>query len=390
MNVPPTKDRVVFVYVDLEGQAHLVGRLWSRGRRGRETASFEYDESWLMKSERFPLEPALSLTAGQFYTAADKDLFGALGDSAPDRRGRTLMRRGERQRAQREGRAPRTLFEIDYLLMVDDEARQGALRFAEEGDGPFLAPSGQMRIPPLIDLPRLLSAAEHVADESANVVLWEAVALTLASQAGIPVPDWRVEQVGGKPVLLLRRFDRTGSQRIPFLSAMSMLGASDGETHSYLEIVDALRRHGASPAADIAGLWRRVLFNVLISNTDDHLRNHGFLYEGGGWRLSPAYDMNPVPVDVRPRVLSAAIDEEDITASFELTMAVAGQFGLAQDRAKQIAAEVATAVAGWRKQAARIGLSTRESERMASAFEHKDFDAAISSNISPSSAHSPL
>jgi serine/threonine-protein kinase HipA len=119
-----------------------------------------------------------------------------------------------------------------------------------------------------------------------------------------------------------------------------------------------------------------VLFNVLISNTDDHLRNHGFLYEGGGWRLSPVYDVNPVPVDVRPRVLSTAIDEEDTTASFELTMVVAGQFGLAQDRARQIAAEVAAAVAGWRMQAARIGLTAREIERMASAFEHKDFEAA--------------
>jgi len=412
-------DRSVFVYVDLAGQPHRVGRLWSRVRRGRETASFEYDDAWLASPERFALEPALSLTTGQFHTTADKALFGALGDSAPDRWGRTLMRRAERQRAQREARIPRTLFEIDYLLMVDDEARQGALRFAEASGGPFLATNGPLRIPPLIELPRLLTAAENVADDTdgdedlrlllapgsslggarpkasvrdrggelaiakfpqkgdeTNIVLWEALALTLAAKAGLPVPDWRVEHAGTKPVLLLRRFDRIGARRIPFLSAMSMIGAHDNETHSYLEIVDALRRHGASPAADIAGLWRRVLFNVLISNTDDHLRNHGFLYQAGSWRLSPVYDVNPVPIDIRPRILSTAIDEDDATASFELTMAVAPQFGLTQDRARQIATEVAAAVAGWRTQAARLGLSPREIDRMSSAFEHKDLAAA--------------
>jgi len=257
-------------------------------------------------------------------------------------------------------------------MLVDDEARQGALRFADKEGGPFVREEGVKRIPPLIELPRLLSAAEHVMeekdteeelrmlfapgsslggarpkasvrekdghlaiakfprkDDEINTVVWEAVALSLAQKSGIPVPKFRVENIAGKSVLLLRRFDRDGERRIPFLSAMSMLGSKDKETRSYLEIVDALRQHGAAPQADMEALWRRLVFNILISNTDDHLRNHGFLYEGqAGWRLSPAYDLNPVPTDIKPRILSTAINEDDNTASLALAIEVAGYFEL--------------------------------------------------------------
>ena len=141
------------------------------------------------------------------------------------------------------------------------------------------------------------------ADE-VKTVLWEAVALTLAAKAGVPVPAWRLEIVADKPVLVLRRFDRQQGTRVPFLSAMSMLDAKDNEARSYLEFVDILRQHGAAPKEDMHGLWRRIVFNILISNTDDHLRNHGFLWTGpAGWRLSPAYDLNPVPIDIKPRIL---------------------------------------------------------------------------------------
>ena len=155
-------DREVLVYADLRGTPHLVGRLWSRTRKDRESATFEYDKSWREHPERFSLEPALKLGPGPFHTPPGKPLFGAIGDSAPDRWGRVLMRRAERRRAEREGTAPRTLWEIDYLLLVDDEARQGALRFKESEAGPFLSEHGPAKIPPLIGLPRLLSAAEHV------------------------------------------------------------------------------------------------------------------------------------------------------------------------------------------------------------------------------------
>ena len=415
-------DREVLVYVDLDGVPHLVGRLWSRTRKSRETATFEYDAQWLENPARFSLEPALKLGPGPFHTVADMPMFGAVGDSAPDRWGRALMRRMERRRAERDKQTPRTLQEIDYLLLVDDEARQGALRFAERPGGAFLREGGAQRTPPLIELPRLLSAAERVVedqdtdedlrlllapgsslggarpkasvrdkdgqlaiakfprrDDEYNTVVWEAVSLRLAAKAGITVPEARIETVAAKPVLLLRRFDREGTGRVPFLSAMSMLGARDNDTRSYLEIVDALRQHGAAAKDDIHQLWHRIVFTILISNTDDHLRNHGFLYAGtGGWRLSPAYDLNPVPVDIKPRVLMTAINEDDPTASLPVVLGVAGYFELDDARARAIAAAVAQAVATWRDEAARLGLTKEEVGRMASAFEHTDLKMALS------------
>lgn len=414
-------DTEVLVHVDLDGEPILVGRLWARTRKGRDSATFEYDESWLKHSDRFALEPALQLGPGPFHTSPDRRIFGAIGDSAPDRWGRVLMRRAERRRAERAGETPRTLVEIDYLLRVHDEARQGALRFALQPGGPFLAAGDAAPIPPWIELPRLLSAAEHVVsdndsdedlrlllapgsslggtrpkasvrdrddrlaiakfphkDDEIDVVRWEAVALSLAEKGGIPVPDGRMEEVGRRTILLLRRFDRAGGRRIPFLSAMSMLGAADHEMRSYLELVDALRRDGAAPKEDMGKLWRRIVFSILISNTDDHLRNHGFLYDGpDGWRLAPAYDLNPVPVDIKPRVLATAIDFDDGTASLELALSVAGYFDLKDSEAREIAREVGQAVRPWRVEAARAGLTPEEIDRMASAFEHDDLRAAL-------------
>jgi serine/threonine-protein kinase HipA len=183
--------------------------------------------------------------------------------------------------------------------------------------------------------------------------------------------------VADKSVILLRRFYRNGTRRIPFLSAMSMLGSRDNESRSYLEIVDALRQHGAAPREDMHALWRRLVFNVLISNTDDHLRNHGFLYDGpNGWRLSPAYDLNPVPTDIKPRILATAINEDDNTASLALAMEVAGYFELDAVAARDIAAQVGNAVADWRAEATRHRLTRAEIDRMASAFEHQDLKLA--------------
>ncbi len=390
-------DREALVYVDLDGVPHLMGRLWARVRKNRESATFEYDEGWLKHPARFSLEPALQLGPGPFHTPADTPMFGAIGDSAPDRWGRALMRRMERRRAERESTAPRTLQEIDFLLLVDDEARQGALRFAEQAGGPFLREEGVKRIPPLVELPKLLSAAEHVMeakdteedlrllfapgsslggarpkasviekdghlaiakfprkDDEINTVVWEAVALSLAQKAGIAVPESRVETISKKPVLLLRRFDREGKRRIPFLSAMSMLGSKDNETRSYLEIVDALRQHGAAPKADMDALAGQE-----------------------GWRLSPAYDMNPVPTDIKPRILSTAINEDDNTASLALALEVAGYFELDAGKAREIAKQVGKVVSKWRDEAARHGLAKGEIDRMASAFEHDDLKAAL-------------
>jgi serine/threonine-protein kinase HipA len=402
------------VYVDLGGASILVGTLWSRARKGQESATFEYQKSWLANPQRFSLEPALMLGPGPYHTGEGKALFGALGDSAPDRWGRVLMRRAER-------RVPRTLREIDYLLMVDDEARQGALRFARSEGGPFVREGAQARIPPLIELPRLLAAAEHFEEENetdsdirlllapgsslggarpkasvrgaggqlliakfphksdeTNTVLWEALALKLATKAGIQAASWRLEHVLKKPTLLLSRFDRDGTRRLPFLSAMSMLGAKDREPHSYLELVDALRQHGAQVERDLDQLWRRIVFYVLISNTDDHLRNLGFLYSGtAGWVLSPAYDLNPVPVEVKPRVLTTNIDLDDGTASIDLVLSVAEYFGLSLNRTRAVVREVAKAVGTWRHEAAGLGIARTEIEKMSSAFDHDDFRKTV-------------
>jgi len=414
-------DRELLVYIDFDDKPLLVGRLWTRLRKGKESATFEYDKRWLGNPVAFSLEPALTLGPGPFHTQAGKALFGALGDSAPDRWGRVLMRRAERRRAEREKNAPQTLAEIDFLLMVNDEARQGALRFAESEGGPFLRHAAEMRIPPLIELPRLLTASERFEDEretaedirlllapgsslggarpkasvrerngmlaiakfphktdQTHAVLWEAVALKLAASAGLTVPAWRIHAVAKRSVLISRRFDRAGVIRIPFLSAMSMLGAADNETHSYLEIADAIRQYGAAPVEDLKQLWRRIVFNVLISNTDDHLRNHAFLYTGNeGWRLSPAYDLNPSPVDLKPRILSTMIDTDDGTASLDLALSVAGYFNLSVEQGRGIAGEVGAAVSRWRRVAAQVGLRKAEMDRMASAFDHEDLKNAL-------------
>ncbi len=416
-------EQAILVYIDLEGVPMKVGRLWSRYRHGRESMSFEYDRGWLNYPNRFSLDPALKLLAGSFHASPDKPLFGAIDDSAPDRWGRLLMRRSERKKAEREKRVARSLREIDFLLNVDDEGRQGALRFKKEEKDPFLTTYDRNHIPPLIEVGKLLRAASkiyqesdteedlrlllapgsslggarpkasvkdkdgHLAiakfprkDDEIDTIGWEAVALTLASKAGIKVPEWRIESTGRQQILVSRRFDRKKDIRVPFLSAMSVLEAKDNEMHSYLEIADAIRKISASPKEDLESLWRRIVFNVLISNVDDHLRNHAFLYIGlSGWRLSPAYDLNPTPTDIRPRILSTAIDLVDPSASLDLAIEVAYYFDLDDLQTKKIIKEVGAATASWRKEAAKFKIKKDEIARMASAFEHEDLQKAMQS-----------
>ena len=411
----------IYVSIDLGEETHKIGKLWFHQRRNRQSASFEYEQDWLINSEKFALDPALQLTEGSFHTTPDQILFGAIGDSAPDRWGRVLMRRAESVRAKSVGRTPRTLSEADYLLGVNDEARQGALRFSLEDDGPYLSPQDKGSIPPLMDLPRLLSATErylyddetaedlkmllapgsslggarpkasvrdtdgHLAiakfpkkDDEFNVVIWETVALTLARKAGIKTTEWRLEKILNRPVLLLRRFDRREAQRIPFLSAMSMLGAKDNDPHSYREIAYAIVQHGAYPNSDLEELWRRIVFTVLISNTDDHLRNHGFLYvRNKGWILSPVYDVNPTPAEIKARMLSTSIDFDDPTASIDLAWSVIDDFRIKRYRGIEIAKEVGLAVSEWRGVAAQFDLSKKQIDRMASAFEHEDLEKVL-------------
>ncbi len=405
-------ERRICISVDLEDQPHIVGTLWARQNRGRESASFEYSKEWLTNPRRFSLEPALQIGRGAFHTQSNQRIFGAFGDSAPDRWGRVLFQRMERRTARDENRPPKTIFEIDYLLGVGDRARQGALRFSEENGSQYLATDGVNPIPPLIEIPRLLNAANRFAndeetqedlrlllapgsslggarpkasiidkdgtlaiakfpkpDDDINISVWEAIALTMARDAQIPTPDFRVENIDGKSVLILQRFDRQNGNRIPFLSAMSMLGAEDNQTRSYMEIADVIRQYGAKADDDCVQLWRRIVFNIMIANTDDHLRNHGFLYEKNGWRLSPAYDLNPVPIDIKPRALSTAINEVETEGNLEISLEVSKHFGLKLDEAKAIINEVKNVVSSWKNYANKFGISNKEIERMASAFE---------------------
>lgn len=210
-----------------------------------------------------------------------------------------------------------------------------------------------------------------------RIELWEVVAMQLAEMAGITVPVTELLEVAGKPVLLSRRFDRTGPHRIPFLSGLSMMGLKDGERGSYPELVDALTQFGARASADAAELFRRMVLNILISNVDDHLRNHGFLWrDKAGWTLSPVYDLNPVPVDVRPRILTTNIDLDEATCNIDLALSVAGYFGLTAKEAKAIVSEVGQATSTWRGVARRNGAKPSEIDRMASAFEHEDLERA--------------
>lgn len=407
-------DILTYVYVNYKGQDIPVGRLWSYFNNGKESASFKYDESWLKNPENFELEPYLPLTEGTFHTDAKKSIFASFSDCSPDSWGRLLIKKNEEKRAENEKRARRQFNQIDYLLAVYDFSRHGALRFKQTPDGVFLSPKDKKAIPPLVELPKLLAASEKVLDDDAsyndirellapgsslggarpkasvidkagnlciakfpkkddsnNNVLWEAVALTLAEKAGLNVQRWELTTALGKAVLLLKRFDRTkDGQRIPFLSAMTMLNANDGESneYSYLDLAEIIRTKGVNVRDDMKELWHRILFSVLISNTDDHLRNHGFLKtSAAGWQLSPLYDVNPS--SDRTGNLQLNIDEDSSAASVELVMSVAEYFRLNKAEAEKILNQTRRAVAEWRDVAKALGIGAGEIARMAVAFE---------------------
>lgn len=357
---------------------------------------------------------------GPFHS--DRGLFPAFTDPAPDRWGQKLMRHHERERAAEAGVEPRALHTADFLIGVDDETRLGALRFKLPATGAFQSKTGRP-VPHLLDLRKLLSAADriekgrerkgdlaillapggslggvrpkavvrdpqgrlHLAkfpwrNDDWPVIVWEKITLDLAQAAGIRVPNYRLERVGTKSVLLIERFDRRDIDlRVPFMSAMTALDVKDrDEDHSYLEIVDALRQIGGAPDQDIRELWRRMVFNILVSNTDDHLRNHGFLFGSKGWRLAPAYDVNPCPADVGGRIHVLAINDVDRSGSLDLALSAAAYFGLDQQAARTIAGDVGMAVSRWIDVATAHRIAKREIDRLASAFVHRDLEQAVS------------
>lgn len=405
-------DTQVDVVVQIGGDDVLAGRLYSHRDGRAESATFSYEASYIELAESYELDPALPLLVGQQQTHGEAALFGAFSDCAPDRWGRRLIDRAEGHRAKHERQARRTFGEVDYLLGVRDDMRQGALRFRPPGSDIYLADE-QSGVPDLVELGRLLSASERLEREEAGeedlkallrggsslggarpkahvidaggkpaiakfpspkddheVIAWEAVAIALAREAGVIVSDWTLELIDEKRVLIVDRFDRVGDRRIGYVSAMTMLEARDGDRASYLDIADVLERVSPQATRDLTELWRRIAFTVLVSNTDDHLRNHGFLRTSSdGWSLAPAFDLNPNPEG--PGALSTAIAFGDPTASIETLVEVAEYFRLETGKCRAILGEVLTAISAWRKQAHRVGISRQAIEDMEPAFEHE-------------------
>jgi serine/threonine-protein kinase HipA len=413
-------EREVEVVVQLGGQDVVAGRTWSHRRRKAESATFSYAEEYLARDDAYPLDPLLPLGSGQIQTPLGRPIFGAFSDCAPDRWGRMLIQRHHRRRAG--GAGDPGFGEVDYLLGVRDVLRQGALRFRDPETGGFMAGDGD-GVPHLIDLPDLLNLADraerdvadgeelaillrggsslggarpkaHVLDRDGrvaiakfprlssdewDVVRWEAVTLDLARASGITTPPSRLHEIDGKGVLLIDRFDRRGDVRIGYVSAMTMLEAVDGEERTYLDLVEVVEEASDRVTEDLRELWRRAAFSVLVSNTDNHLRNHGFLrLTSGGWSQSPAFDLNPDP-QPGPKLLSTAIDESSNAADLGLLLENAEFFRLGATEARDIVAEVSAATSGWRDAARRAGSSAEAIAQMEPAFEHDS--AALAAEI---------
>lgn len=403
----------VEVFMSQGSRNVLVGYLYGHRRGGNESATFVYADSWLSWNEQSELEPGLPLLAGQQQTPVGQTLFGIFTDSAPDRWGRRLIARNEKRRVEYEGGTARSIGEMDYLLGVRDDVRQGALRFRDPLTGQYLSDTSS-GIPHLIELGKLLSASVRLENDAANdadlrlllhagsslggarpkahvidvsgklaiakfpsavlddwdVMAWEQVLLSLARQSGIHAPRSRVESVQGQNVLIIDRFDRDGELRHSYASAMTMLEATDGDQRSYLEIAEVVEVVSTNPADDLEELWRRIAFFILVGNTDDHLRNHGFIRPMGerGWKLSPVFDVNPNPLS--PAQMTTSIDGGDPVADIDVLMDVAEWFRLKRSDACRILGEVERATSQWSSAARRIGLERSQIKFMNPAFEH--------------------
>ena len=407
--------------VDLErfGGPAPMGSLHRQTAGSGEVFSFEYERAWLEQADAFTFDPDLALVTGPQYPAAGQATFGIFLDSSPDRWGRVLMQRRESTRARREKRRPRVLTEWDFLLGVHDETRLGALRFRAAPGEPFIDSGEHLAAPPITSLSELQTASlrfeQHldedghpdeerwlsqlfapgtslggarpkasVRDEAGvlcmakfpsrqdtrDVGAWELLAHRLAARASIVVPEARPLRLSGSPytTFLARRFDRTPrGGRLAFVSAMTLTQRIDGEAGaSYLDLVDLLQSRGASTRVDCEQLFRRVVFGILIHNTDDHLRNHGFFIGPQGLRLSPAYDVNP---SIERRELSLAINEVDTACDVSIAIDACRDYGLTRQDAEGVVKQVRAAVGEWRAQATALDIPRSEQELMAAAFE---------------------
>ncbi len=415
--------RRIYVYADwqeLEGPM-LMGVLAAERLRGKEVFSFEYDKDWLSSKFVQVLDPDLQLYAGIQYLNTDQKFnFGLFLDSSPDRWGRVLMQRREAARARLEQRKVEKLFETDYLLGVYDAHRMGGLRFKLDPLGPFLDDDQLQASPPWTSIRELEQISLKLEDENAiddpdylmwlnmmvnpgsslggarpkasvidpdgnlwiakfpskndegDIGAWEIVTYELAIAAGINMADCQAKKFSSNHhTFMTRRFDRTANgKRIHFTSAMTQLGYTDGADAtsgvSYLELVDFLTNNGANVKNDLHELWTRIVFSICVSNTDDHLRNHGFLLSEGGWRLSPAYDINPIETGTG---LKLNITENENSLDIDLALEVHEFFRLNKAEAMAIVDRVKSAVSKWRELATRYGISRTNQEIKSPAFQ---------------------
>lgn len=408
----------IYVYAHWKGmhEPKLAGILSAHFAKGKKAFSFEYDKSWIKSEEQLLLDPDIQFYSGPQFPN-NKENFGVFLDSMPDTWGRTLMKRKVAQEAKRAGEKPRTLYDIDFLLGVYDESRMGALRFKTDPNGAFLDNDNSTPTPPWSSVRELQNAAKMLENDDSNVEVqkwlsilmapgsslggarpkanilddnkelwiakfpsrndtvdkaaWEYLAYELALSSGIDMSPCRIEKIAGDyNTFFTKRFDRENNDRIHFSSAMTMTGNNEDtirdSSASYLDIADFIQNHGTNITQNLHQLWRRIIFNITISNTDDHLRNHGFLLTKDGWILSPAYDINP-SIDKDGLALNIDMDNNDL--DFDLAKSVGEYFRLNETGMETIIDEVLAAISTWREKASKIGISRAEQELMAGAFK---------------------
>ncbi len=411
----------IYVYADWIGlnHPHFMGTLTANQIRGKEIFSFQYDDEWLKSGKAKILDPDLSLFSGFQHLRDEKLNFGMFLDSSPDRWGRVLMKRREIALAKQEERKTRTLFESDFLLGVYDPLRMGGLRFKTDKEGDFLDNNKDYATPPWTSIRELESASleyekgleqdnpeilkwlnilyapgsslggarpkANIQDtdgslwiakfpstnDDVNIGAWEMVANSLAQKAGISCAIGKIGKFNNRyHTYLTKRFDRDDEgKRIHFASAMTLLGYTDGtgadEGVSYLELAEFIIKQGSNVSEDLKELFRRIAFSVCISNTDDHLRNHGFLLNDKGWRLSPAYDINPNP-DGTGLKLNISLDDNSL--DLDLVLSVSDFFRLEKEEAQTIIEQIKKVVSNWRQEAKNYQISSSEQDRMENAF----------------------
>jgi serine/threonine-protein kinase HipA len=419
------RKRIIQVFANWEtlSEPQLMGLLSATQIRGKEIFAFEFDKEWLKSNHnKHSLDPDLNLYGGQQYLNDTKSNFGIFMDSSPDRWGRLLMRRREAAMARLEGRKEQLLFETDFLLGVYDQHRMGAIRFKTDNEGNFLSDNKAMAAPPFTSLRELEQASLNLEKEDSidnpeylkwlNMLIapgsslggarpkasvmdaknnlwiakfpsnfddrdtgaWEMVIHDLAQKSGIQMAEAMIQKFSGRHhTYLTKRFDRNLiNKRIHFASAMTLLGHSDGTDYqdgaSYLHLAEFIMRNGANVESDLEQLWRRIVFNICVSNTDDHLRNHGFLLTNQGWVLSPAYDINPIETGMG---LKLNISENDNALDLDLALEVAPFFRLNQPQAKRITEEIKEVVSTWQIVANKYKIGRNEQEMMSRAFATK-------------------